>query len=90
MGTGLAEFLAVHGVSAQVHRMRASVPRDESAVFGRRAIDTGGLLMSAATDFNADLLVIDAYGHSRLRELILGGATQSILHHMTIPVPASH
>lgn len=89
-GTGLAEFLSVHGISAEVHRTQASVPRDESAVFGRYAIDTGGLLMSAAADFGADLLVMGAYGHSRLRELILGGATQSILHHMTIPVLASH
>ena len=90
IGTGLAKFLSVHGIDAEIHRTRAAIPRDESAVFGRHAIDIGGLLMSAATDFDADLLVMGAYGHSRLRELILGGATQSILHHMTIPVLASH
>jgi nucleotide-binding universal stress UspA family protein len=38
----------------------------------------------------ADLLVIGAYGHSRVRELLLGDATRSILHSMTLPVLMSH
>ncbi|MEE8202540.1 MAG: universal stress protein, partial [Alphaproteobacteria bacterium] len=50
----------------------------------------GDLLLSAASDFGADLLVMGAYGHSRIRELVLGGATRYILQHMTIPVPMSH
>jgi nucleotide-binding universal stress UspA family protein len=38
----------------------------------------------------ADLLVMGAYGHSRLREFILGGVTRSLLQEMTIPVLLSH
>jgi nucleotide-binding universal stress UspA family protein len=34
---------------------------------------------------STDLVVMGAYGHSRLRELVLGGATQHILSHMTVP-----
>jgi nucleotide-binding universal stress UspA family protein len=37
-------------------------------------------------DLGADLIVMGAYSHSRLRELILGGTTQAILEHMTVPV----
>jgi nucleotide-binding universal stress UspA family protein len=47
-------------------------------------------LLSRATDLGADLLVIGAYGHSRVRELLLGGVTRSILESMTLPVLMSH
>jgi nucleotide-binding universal stress UspA family protein len=46
--------------------------------------------LSRAADLGADLLVIGAYGHSRVRELLLGGATRSILQSMTLPVLMSH
>jgi nucleotide-binding universal stress UspA family protein len=42
------------------------------------------------TDDGSDLLVMGAYGHSRLREFVFGGATQHILSHMTVPVLLSH
>jgi nucleotide-binding universal stress UspA family protein len=48
------------------------------------------VLLSRAADLGADLLVIGAYGHSRVRELLLGGATRSILRSMTLPVLMSH
>ena len=48
------------------------------------------MLLSRAADLGADLMVIGAYGHSRLRELLLGGATRSILQSMTLPVLMSH
>jgi nucleotide-binding universal stress UspA family protein len=48
------------------------------------------VLLSRAADLGADLLVMGAYGHSRARELLLGGATRSILASMTIPVLMSH
>jgi nucleotide-binding universal stress UspA family protein len=38
----------------------------------------------------ADLLVVGAYGHSRLRELVLGGVTRTLLRQMTVPVLMSH
>ena len=43
-----------------------------------------------AADMQADLLVVGGYGHSRTREMILGGVTRDLLHHMTLPVLMSH
>jgi nucleotide-binding universal stress UspA family protein len=53
-------------------------------------IDVGDLLLSHATDLGADMIVMGAYGHSRLRETVLGGVTRHLLHHMTVPVLMSH
>ena len=53
-------------------------------------LSVGDLLLSRAADLGADLIVMGAYGHSRLRELVLGGATRHILQHMTVPVLMSH
>ena len=50
----------------------------------------GEVLLSRAADLGADLLVMGAYGHSRMRELLLGGVTRSLLHSMTVPVLMSH
>ena len=77
-GADIALHLARHGVKAQIERtVSAEVP-------------IGEVLLSRAADLGADLLVMGAYGHSRLRELLLGGATRSILASMTIPVLMSH
>lgn len=48
------------------------------------------LLLSRASDLGADLLVMGAYGHSRLREFVLGGVSRGIFHHMTLPVLMAH
>lgn len=48
--------------------------------------DAGKAMLDEAATQGADLLVMGAYGHSRLRELVLGGATRHILHHATLPV----
>jgi nucleotide-binding universal stress UspA family protein len=53
-------------------------------------IDAGDVLLNYASDNGADLLVIGAYGHSRGRELVVGGATRTLLQRMTIPVLMSH
>jgi nucleotide-binding universal stress UspA family protein len=77
-GADIALHLARHGVTAQIERtVSAGVP-------------IGDLLLSRAADLGADLLVMGAYGHSLVRELLLGGATRSILGSMTIPVLMSH
>lgn len=47
-------------------------------------------ILSAATDIGSDVLVMGGYGHSRMRELIMGGVTRSVLAHMTVPVLFSH
>jgi nucleotide-binding universal stress UspA family protein len=74
---GLREHLARHGIAAEC-RMLSS------------AGDVGNTLLSYSFDMGADLLVMGAYGHSRLRELILGGATREILASMTLPALMSH
>lgn len=52
--------------------------------------EAGSILLKMATDSHAGLLVMGAYGHSRLSELILGGATRSVLAGMKCPVIFSH
>lgn len=60
---------------------------------GRRRIDAGAAgesLASAAADVGADLLVMGAYGHSRISEWILGGATRHLLQHVPLPLFMQH
>lgn len=47
-------------------------------------------LLNEAADSGADLIVIGAYGHSRLREFVFGGVTRTLLQNMTAPVLMSH
>jgi nucleotide-binding universal stress UspA family protein len=47
-------------------------------------------MLSKAADVGADLLVMGCYAHSRVRELVLGGATRVVLESMTVPVLMSH
>ena len=53
-------------------------------------LDVGDALLSALSDNECDMLVMGGYGHSRIRELALGGATRQILRSMTVPVLMSH
>ena len=50
----------------------------------------GDVLLSRASDFESDLIVMGAYGHSRVREWVLGGVTRHLLNHMTVPTLMSH
>jgi nucleotide-binding universal stress UspA family protein len=52
--------------------------------------DVASVILSHAADTGADMLVMGGYGHSRLREFILGGATRAILASMTVPTLMSH
>jgi nucleotide-binding universal stress UspA family protein len=70
----LAAYLAMHGIHADVSTFH---PVDR---------DVGKGLLAAATHFNADLLAMGAYSHSRLRQLILGGVTRSVLENSKLPV----
>jgi nucleotide-binding universal stress UspA family protein len=77
-GGDIALYLARHGV-------RASAARDAAP-----GLDIGSRILSRAADAGADLIVMGAYGHSRMRELALGGATRSLLEAMTVPVLMAH
>ena len=52
--------------------------------------DVGGTILSSLTDFSADLLVMGAYGHWRLRELALGGVTQKVLTEIPLHILMAH
>jgi nucleotide-binding universal stress UspA family protein len=52
--------------------------------------NVGQTLLAQAKDCAVDLLVMGCYGHSRLREFVLGGASEHILRHMSIPVLMAH
>lgn len=56
----------------------------------RQHTNVGRTLLMYAKDYGADLLVMGCYGHSRLREFVLGGASEHVLRHMTMPVLMSH
>jgi nucleotide-binding universal stress UspA family protein len=77
-GADIALHLARHGVNAVAAQTRSA------------DISVGDVLLSHAADVGADLIVCGAYGHSRLREMVLGGATRHLLKHMTVPVLMSH
>ncbi len=77
-GTEIAKYLARHDVKVEVEIN----PGGE--------IDIGNELLSRTADLSADLIVMGGYGHSRLREWVLGGATHTILESMTVPVLMSH
>jgi nucleotide-binding universal stress UspA family protein len=77
-GANMGEHLARHGVTANVKRIAK----------GDLAIED--VLLSYAADSGADFMVMGGYGHSRLREFILGGVTRGILGSMTVPVMMSH
>lgn len=55
-----------------------------------KGVDKGELLLTQASQMAADLLVTGAYGHSRVREFILGGVTRHLLNNMSLPVFMSH
>lgn len=76
-GADIALYLARHGVKVDVTQ------RDTD-------IDIGNALLSLAADLGSDLIVMGGYGHSRLREIMLGGATRTVLASMTVPVLMAH
>ncbi len=77
-GGRLCQFLVRHGVKAEVTVLSRSRPK-VSEVLAQHAMDKG-----------ADMMVMGAYGHSRLREAVLGGATRAVLESTTIPVLMAH
>jgi nucleotide-binding universal stress UspA family protein len=77
-GADMGQHLARRGVKVEVKRLVAG------------DTDVPNLLLSHAADSAADLMVMGGYGHSRLREFILGGTTRAILQSMTLPVLMSH
>lgn len=76
-GSDLALYLARQGVSVNV-------------ISRRTDIDIGNALLSLCADQESDLLVMGGYGHTRFREILLGGTTRTVLESMTLPVLMAH
>jgi len=74
----LGDYLELHGVESTEHIIDA----------GSRAI--GEVMLEQAGNSGCDLLVMGGYGHSRIRELLLGGVTRFIISHATVPVLLAH
>jgi nucleotide-binding universal stress UspA family protein len=74
----VASTLARHGLDVEVETLTNADRHTGNAILSRVVAD------------GSDLLVMGAYGHSRLREFVLGGATRDVLKHMTVPVLMSH
>lgn len=79
----------IPGMDICLHLARHGVKADAEHIISPD-VDPGNLLLSRAADQGIDLLVMGAYGHRRLRELVLGGVTHHILKHMTVPVLMAH
>jgi nucleotide-binding universal stress UspA family protein len=77
-GADVATWLTRHGAKVTVQR---DVAADS---------DVGSVILSRAADHDVDLIVMGLYGHSRLREVILGGASRTLLASMTVPVLMAH
>lgn len=74
----LAQMLARHGVACEIDVLSKTLPR------------VSDVLIRHASDTQAELIVMGAYGHSRFREAILGGATRNMLEKATVPVLMAH
>ena len=74
----LEKFMRAHGLFFSLHRMESRSATVAACLFGR------------AEEIGADLLVMGAYGHSRLSEFILGGATLGVLNDPPLPLLLSH
>ena len=77
-GADLGQHLARHGLKVDVKRITSP------------DIDVYSTILSYAADSSADMIVMGGYGHSRLREFVLGGVTRGILETMTVPTLMSH
>ncbi|MAU51844.1 MAG: universal stress protein [Roseovarius sp.] len=74
----LSQYLARHGVKVEIDVLSKTLPR------------VSDVLLRHVTDMDADMVVMGAYGHSRFREAIFGGATRYMLEQATVPVFMAH
>jgi nucleotide-binding universal stress UspA family protein len=76
-GADVALYLARHNIKIDVLQQHTE-------------LDVGNALLSLAADIRSDLIVMGGYGHTRFREVLLGGVTMTVLKTMTVPVLMSH
>jgi nucleotide-binding universal stress UspA family protein len=76
--TAIAQHMNRHGFEIEVHEVDGG------------HFDVGGILLEQAKALDSQMIVMGAYGHSRIRELMLGGTTRHVLDHTDLPVLFSH
>lgn len=76
-GIDIARHLARHGLNVDLKRLPMTT-------------DVSTTILNFTADASTDLVVMGGYGHSRLREFVLGGATRGIMQAMTVPTLMSH
>ncbi|MBC7861274.1 MAG: universal stress protein [Burkholderiaceae bacterium] len=76
-GADIALYLARHGIAVEVTQQHTEA-------------DIGAALLAKAAALSSDLIVMGGYGHSRLREIVLGGTTRSVLDAAAVPVLMAH
>jgi len=76
--TNIARHLARHSLKVEVKHLPGT------------DVDVASMILSHASDSSTDLIVMGGYGHSRLREFVLGGATRGIIENMTVPTLMAH
>ena len=74
----VSQYLARHGVKVEIDVLSKTLPR------------VSDVLLRHVRDMDADMVVMGAYGHSRFREAIFGGATRYMLEQATVPVFMAH
>ena len=75
---GVSEYLAYHGISCSVHKLSGA------------GTSVGEALLKEADLISADMIVMGAYTHSRMRQLILGGVTRHVLEYSGLPLLMAH
>lgn len=100
----LREASELHVLTMDEQSKQNNVPFEDLAAYCRamgypepqlvqritKGVGIGETILNAVSDCGCDLIVMGAYGHSRMRQMVLGGATSSLLKSMTAPVLFSH
>jgi Universal stress protein UspA and related nucleotide-binding proteins len=74
-----SKYCVSHGYPSPKHLVKQS-----------EGIGVGNVILNTAADYGSDLIVMGAYGHSRMRQWVMGGASRTLLSSMTVPVLLAH